>query len=168
MKIAYVSSTERNFYRVLIAFFSLMLVIAPIILMHQGQYGSAVFGFIVAMTALVATLYGTFLGDRYYWVDCDGITTHMLGRKKYHFNWEEFVSFSLYSVCNQYESPRHMMVFSIKDCELPGPHSLEYDHRYLKEYKRLVVFQFTPERYEYIRQFCDLPLTDNRRKTSRM
>lgn len=98
-------------------------------------------------------------------VDETGITMVMLfGIIKVHYCWSEISLFSLEKVFGGPRCPDFdVLVFYLNGSKFkPTKATRKACSWYWRRYKSMVIFRATAERYEYVRQFCDLPLIDNR------
>jgi len=119
---------------------------------------------VLAIPLTIIFLYSV-LDLRYYYVDEHGITLFMLfGICKIHFCWSEIKTLSI----NKMKGGPRRGALDILVLHLASPSSTASCDKirgalwYYLRFKSIVMFRYSFERYKYIRQFCDLPLVDNR------
>ncbi len=121
------------------------------------------FSFVLLFTLVFFSVY--FLNAKHYVADRSGITTFTLGGVyRVKTPWEDFGSLYLYSASYGKGAHTETVLVMCKSnvSKLPPPRSNKGILWFNLRFNSLVTFKFTMERYEFIRQFCDLPLIDNR------
>ena len=114
---------------------------------------------------LVFGFFNDFLRLRHYTIDEHGITSYMFhGKiKAAQFSWDDFRILAMYNIVVGRAKYSDIVVLSTKGLEyLPNPGAKKDGLWYWSRFKSIVVFDLTMDRMLLLRQFCDIPLTDNR------
>ena len=158
---------SRPVEKILVPLFVVLLISSTTIRCSQdGRVSTEVVFILLFFILLLCILaYLISITVRYYWVDQDGIRVVMRkGKRTVHFKWSEFNSLCLYTASYARAEPRQtvLVLSTLRAEELPNKGAVKNISWFEFRYKSIFAMKFSIERYEYIRQFCDLPLIDNR------
>ena len=145
----------------------IVLVMLAFMIVKRNEIDAAVLAIccgLCVLLLLISVYYAGVIRLREYFVDSEGITANLFwGKKKLHFSWEQFRSLASYTVKPNHSPAYTVLVLSTDEMDkLPKAKCIKEPGWFKQRYKSIVVFKFSMERYEYIRQFCALEYTDNR------
>ena len=158
---------SRPVEKILVPLFVVLLISSTTIRCIQDRRVDTEVVFILLFFILLIGVlaYLTSITVRHYWVDQDGIKVVMRkGKRKIQFKWSDFNSLCLYTASYARAEPRQtvLVLSTLRDEELPNKGAVKNISWFEFRYKSIIAIKFSVERYEFIRQFCDLPLIDNR------